>query len=160
MKLQFYTVCVIITCNLMLTEGTDQNQPDGKPACEDENGSGKVVAAADGAAAVVGGTAGAAVALPWILGSLGFTQTGVVAGSIAAGIQATMGNIAAGSLFAWCQSAAVVGVGGAAAPVALAASGAYGAYRYRDSLSSIPDHIVKAGESLSSYLRGEEKDHD
>ena len=39
-----------------------------------------------------------------ILGLVGFSSAGVVAGSIAAGIQSTIGNVAAGSLFALAQA--------------------------------------------------------
>lgn len=46
---------------------------------------------------VVGAVAGA-------LSSIGFTTGGVAAGSVAAGIQAGIGNVAAGSLFATAQS--------------------------------------------------------
>ncbi len=53
---------------------------------------------------------------------LGFGTAGVAAGSVAAGIQSTIGNVAAGSLFAITQSAAASGTfvtaavcGGAAA---------------------------------------------
>jgi len=71
----------------------------------------------------------AVVAVP-ILGAIGFSALGPVAGSVAAGWQASMGVVEAGSLFALCQSAAMggatvglatTGVSGAA--VALAASG-------------------------------------
>jgi hypothetical protein len=53
------------------------------------------------------------VALP-ILGMLGFAATGPIAGSVAAGWQASMGLVQAGSFFSWCQSAAMGGaaVGG------------------------------------------------
>ncbi|KAH6666310.1 hypothetical protein B0J14DRAFT_491063 [Halenospora varia] len=56
----------------------------------------------------------AALAAPAILGAIGFTAAGPAAGSIAAGWQAGIGVIEAGSLFAWCQSAAMGGaaVGG------------------------------------------------
>jgi hypothetical protein len=47
-----------------------------------------------------------------ILGAIGFSAIGPVAGSVAAGWQASMGIVEAGSLFALCQSAAM---GGAAA---------------------------------------------
>ena len=47
---------------------------------------------------------GVGVAAPWIataaLGVAGFSAGGVVAGSTAAGIQASIGNVAAGSAFA------------------------------------------------------------
>lgn len=46
-----------------------------------------------------------------LLGAAGFGQGGVIAGSIAAGIQSGIGNVAAGSVFAFFQGA---GAGGAA----------------------------------------------
>jgi hypothetical protein len=46
-----------------------------------------------------------------ILGAVGFSALGPVAGSAAAGWQASIGAVEAGSLFAWCQS---VTMGGAA----------------------------------------------
>lgn len=42
--------------------------------------------------------------------ALGFGVGGVVACSVAAGIQAGIGNVAAGSIFALCQSAAATGL--------------------------------------------------
>jgi hypothetical protein len=49
-----------------------------------------------------------------VLGAVGFTAAGPAAGSAAAAWQASMGAVQAGSLFAWCQSAAMGGaaVGG------------------------------------------------
>jgi len=45
------------------------------------------------------------VAVPGIIATLGFSTAGVVAGSAAAGIHASIGNVASGSLFAIFQSA-------------------------------------------------------
>ena len=45
-----------------------------------------------------------------ILSSVGFTSSGVAAGSCAAGIQSGIGNIVAGSLFA---TAPIIAIGGA-----------------------------------------------
>lgn len=64
-----------------------------------------------------------ACAAPAILGAIGFSAIGPVAGSIAAGWQASMGSVAAGSFFAFLQSAAM---GGAAASL-FAGAGAVGA---------------------------------
>ncbi|KAF7300360.1 hypothetical protein HMN09_00919300 [Mycena chlorophos] len=83
------------------------------------------------AAAAVGITVVATVAAPLVLvgviHAIGFGSSGVVAASIAAGLQSAIGNVAAGSLFAICQS---IGAGGAAlavaAPVAAAAGGVGG----------------------------------
>jgi Interferon-induced 6-16 family len=72
----------------------------------------------------LGGTAVVAslVAVP-VLGFVGFSAAGPVAGSAAAAWQASVGLVEAGSLFAWCQSAAM---GGAAfnGILALGATGA------------------------------------
>ena len=59
-----------------------------------------------------------------ILGAAGFSSIGPVAGSAAAGWQASIGVVRAGSLFAFCQSAAM---GGAAATAGLASAGVSGA---------------------------------
>jgi hypothetical protein len=50
------------------------------------------------------------ILLPVILNGAGFTAGGVAAGSWAAGVHASIGNVAAGSLFAIAQS---IGAGGA-----------------------------------------------
>ncbi|KAK2733928.1 hypothetical protein FQN57_001911 [Myotisia sp. PD_48] len=47
---------------------------------------------------------------PMVLGGFGFTAVGPAAGSSAALWQATIGNVVAGSVFAWCQSAAMGGL--------------------------------------------------
>ena len=44
-----------------------------------------------------------------VLGVVGFTAAGPAAGSVAAAWQASIGAVRAGSLFAWCQSAAMGG---------------------------------------------------
>ena len=44
-----------------------------------------------------------------VLGAVGFTSAGPAAGSAAAAWQASIGAVKAGSLFAWCQSAAMGG---------------------------------------------------
>ena len=69
-------------------------------------------------------------ALP-IIGLAGFAATGPVAGSAAVAYQSSVGVIQAGSLFAWCQSAAmggaavngIIACGAAGGSVALAATG-------------------------------------
>lgn len=43
------------------------------------------------------------------MGAVGFSAAGPVAGSAAAAWQSSIGAIQAGSLFAWCQSAAMGG---------------------------------------------------
>ena len=61
------------------------------------------------------------MALP-VLGAAGFGALGPVAGSSAAAWQASMGAVEAGSLFAWCQGAAM----GGAAVNGIIAAGATG----------------------------------
>lgn len=56
---------------------------------------------------MVAGVAGVVVmlvAVPLILPAVGFTTSGVAAGSAAAAWQSAIGNVAAGSWFAWFQS--------------------------------------------------------
>ena len=57
-----------------------------------------------------------------MFGIVGFTATGVAAGSLAAAWQSSIGNVAAGSLFAWMQSTAAAG-GAWAVPWAVSAAG-------------------------------------
>ena len=77
------------------------------------------------AAKVVGGAA-LLVAAPYVLlPVLGFGSGGVAAGSLAAGVQATIGNVAAGSMFAALQSAGAAGVSWLTT-AAVAAAGAAG----------------------------------
>ena len=64
----------------------------------------------------------ASITLP-VLGAAGFGSLGPVAGSSAAAWQASMGAVEAGSLFAWCQGAAM---GGAAVNGIIAAGAAGG----------------------------------
>ncbi|TGO13323.1 hypothetical protein BPAE_0748g00010 [Botrytis paeoniae] len=56
----------------------------------------------------------ASVAAVPVLGAVGFSAAGPIAGSTAAAWQSSMGLVEAGSIFAWCQSAAMGGaaVGG------------------------------------------------
>lgn len=49
------------------------------------------------------------LATPAILGAIGFSATGPVVGSVAAGWQASIGSVVAGSLFSFLQSAAMGG---------------------------------------------------
>lgn len=83
---------------------------------------------------VTGGLVGTAAAFtPAVLGAMGFSALGPVAGSAAAGWQGGIGAVQAGSLFAWCQSATMGGTaangiiatgaaGGGAAALATAGS--------------------------------------
>jgi len=73
-----------------------------------------------------------AVVIAPIAGLIGFEATGVVAGSLAAAWQASIGNVAAGSLFAMLQGIGAAGAASAAgAPLLATVSGvaAYGARR-------------------------------
>ena len=74
-------------------------------------------------AAAIGGGILAVVAAPVALAAAGFGSAGVAAGSAAAAWQASIGNVAVGSVFAILQGA---GAGGMAATT-LAALGAAGA---------------------------------
>ena len=68
-----------------------------------------------------------------IITGLGFTSTCIAASSTAAGIQAGIGNVAAGSLFATVQSLAASGViatVGTLGVFGLVASAIYGAYKF------------------------------
>ena len=60
-----------------------------------------------GVATIVGCAIAGVALLP---ASLGFGTSGIVAGSIAAGIQSAIGNVAAGSTFAICTSLGMKGV--------------------------------------------------
>jgi len=79
-------------------------------------------------AAITGGVIAGAALLPI---TLGFGTAGIVGGSIAAGIQAAIGNVAAGSLFAASTSLGMTG--------AFASTSAVGT-------------ILGAGGSLTAYL--------
>ena len=80
-----------------------------------------------GICAAVGGLgsigAGTLTSTPWLTG---FTSGGVAAGSIAAGVQAGIGNVVAGSAFSALQSVAATTVLGTAAAPVLGAAGVVG----------------------------------
>ena len=52
-----------------------------------------------------------------LLSALGFTPSGVAAGSLAAAWQASIGNVAAGSTFAMLQSIGAAGLGQSCHPL-------------------------------------------
>ncbi|KAI4121001.1 MAG: hypothetical protein LQ338_006624, partial [Usnochroma carphineum] len=93
-----------------------------------------------------------ACATPAILGAIGFSAIGPVAGSIAAGWQATMGSVAAGSLFAFLQSAAMggpamglfVGIGASGGAIAVAAGLA--------SLEGVREKVAEDSKRLIALL--------
>ncbi|KAJ3267869.1 hypothetical protein HDV01_003871 [Terramyces sp. JEL0728] len=74
-------------------------------------------------AGVVGCTVAALLVLMGGLAAVGFESGGVVAGSIAAGIQSSIGSVAASSIFATCQSFGAAGLT-ASATAATSAVGA------------------------------------
>jgi hypothetical protein len=85
----------------------------------------KVVIATSTANGIVATTGG-------IMSYLGFTGAGIAAGSTAAGIQAGMGSVAAGSAFSVAQSLGALGVYatmGLAGGIGLAVGGIYGGYK-------------------------------
>jgi hypothetical protein len=77
-------------------------------------------------AAVAGGVIAGVALIPI---TLGFGGAGIVAGSVAAGIQAAIGNVAAGSVFAICTSLGMTGVFASSAAVgAILGTGGLAAY--------------------------------
>ena len=60
------------------------------------------------------------IIVPTALATVGFTSAGVVGGSVAAGMQASVGNVVAGSAFSVCQS---IAMGGSVPTVISAVSG-------------------------------------
>jgi len=68
----------------------------------------KVRAAAIATGVLLGGTA-TVFAAPVVIGAAGFTSTGIAGGSVAASVQAGIGNVAAGGMFAGLQSAGMAG---------------------------------------------------
>jgi len=96
-------------------------------------------------AAITGGVIAGVALLPI---TLGFGTAGVVGGSIAAGIQAAIGNVAAGSLFAVCTSLGMTGVFASTAAVG-AILGAGGLATYlKDSFDAKKD-----AELISTTIR-------
>jgi hypothetical protein len=79
--------------------------------------------------------AGAQAGIPLALGWAGFSSLGPVAGSSAAAWMSSIavangGGVAAGSLYAWCQSAAMGGAAVVGAPMALGVTvGGYGTFK-------------------------------
>ena len=75
--------------------------------------------------AAFGGPAAVSAGIP-ALSAIGFTSSGVAAGSIAAGVQSSIGSVAAGSLFASLQSAGATAALGTAGVAGLATVGVVG----------------------------------
>ena len=77
-------------------------------------------------ATIVGGVILGAALIPI---TMGFGTAGIVGGSIAAGIQASIGSVVAGSAFAICTSLGMRGVFAASAAVgAILGAGGFAAY--------------------------------
>uniref|UniRef100_A0A7S3GNG6 Uncharacterized protein n=1 Tax=Spumella elongata TaxID=89044 RepID=A0A7S3GNG6_9STRA len=73
---------------------------------------------------IVLGAAAAVLAAPLVIANAGFSSSGVKGGSFAAGVQSSIGNVAAGSAFATLQSVGATGVLTAGVISAAAATGA------------------------------------
>ena len=78
-------------------------------------------------AAAIGGGTLAVAAAPLALVAVGFGSAGVAAGTAAAAWQASIGNVAAGSFFASCQSAGAAGIAASTTAGVGAAGAAVGA---------------------------------
>ncbi|KAN0125531.1 hypothetical protein V8E52_000738 [Russula decolorans] len=82
-----------------------------------------LTALAIGTATTATGVALTPLVAPAMLGAIGFSAAGPVAGSFAAVLQAGTGNVAAGSMFAAAQSIAM----GGGVPAVISAVGGLGA---------------------------------
>jgi len=83
--------------------------PDANKNDKESTFGGRICTFTTSGGAFVGGVA-IPLTVKGILGVLGFSSSGVVSGSLAAGAQATIGNVAAGSAFAGLQSLGAAGV--------------------------------------------------
>ena len=102
-------------------------------------------------AAITGGVIAGVALLPI---TLGFGTAGIVGGSIAAGIQAAIGNVAAGSLFAVCTSLGMTGVFASTAAVgAILGAGGLAAY-IKDSFDAKKD-----AELINTTIRENDDDN-
>ena len=84
-----------------------------------------------------------------VLGVIGFSALGPVGGSIAAGWQASIGAVEAGSLFAFCQSAAM---GGAAASGLMSAGSVSTAMAV--AASRLPNALSQRETFIRKFRRG------
>jgi hypothetical protein len=94
----------------------------------------KAVIATSSVAGVLTVTSGAATVA-------GFTSSGIAAGSVAAGMQATIGNVVGGSAFAAAQSLGATGVFatlGAASGIGLGVCAVYGGYKLYKHMTKSP----------------------
>lgn len=103
-------------------------------------------------------------AAPSILAGAGFAALGPVAGTFATSWQASIGVVKAGSLFAWCQSAAMGGAtgiftGGIAGGVIGAGAGmlplfmATGETLGKEAITEIYQEVFRRGKATRSYSR-------
>jgi len=76
-----------------------------------------------------------------VLRPLGFTPDGIVAGSLAAAAQSRLGDVAAGGMFAFCQSAA---------------AGGYGATSLSSTASAAVVAVAKAVVAMNQFGRDDE----
>jgi len=107
----------------------DPTEPDGLQNAEDpkDEGTGNTKLFLVVGASLLGGAL-APIAAPAALGLIGFSSTGVVYGSAAAAIQSSIGNVAAGSLFATAQRVAMGGAFPAMGSVIASGVTSVGAY--------------------------------
>ncbi|KAI9465363.1 hypothetical protein BJY52DRAFT_1221020 [Lactarius psammicola] len=89
------------------------------------------------------------IVAPAALGVVGFSAAGPVAGTMAAGIQAGIGNVVAGSLFATAQS---VAMGGAIPAVVSAAGAGLGAVGGAVATTSVGASIASVGMGAASAV--------
>ena len=85
-------------------------------------------------------------AAPAILGAVGFNAAGPVAGSIAAAWQASMGTVAAGSFFAFLQSAAM---GGAAMGMITGVGAVVGGVTIAAGLATPKETLRRLGSTIN-----------
>jgi Interferon-induced 6-16 family len=135
--LLFVMVVAILSIAQQLTHDSSQEprtnldelQPDGNldgPDASSNNASDSCHTMAQAVMVGCGVVVGTAIAVPAAIAIAGFSAGGVVAGSAASAWQATIGVVAAGSLFAWLQAAGATGAVAAAAAVSAGVSAAAG----------------------------------
>lgn len=109
--------------------------PENATSCRTKSLAGLAKSAARVGTGALAVQAGAQAGIPLALGWAGFSSLGPVAGSSAAAWMSSIavangGGVAAGSLYAWCQSAAMGGAAVVGAPVAIGVTvGGYGTFK-------------------------------
>ena len=120
------TICqlktLLVVYLLVLNCVTSQKTRDDKDDCDNYKNYWKYGAMAGGAVVAAGGV----LAVPFLLGAVGFTGAGVTAGSIAASLQPPL--VTSGSMFSMMQS--IGAVGGLTATAAAGAVGGGAAVGY------------------------------